>query len=159
MATIQERRSRKGDKSYRVQVRLKGYPAQTATVTRKTDAQKWARKTEADIRDGRYFGRSEARRHTLAEAIDRYIRTVLPEKSDQTQNSQSLQLRWWKEKLGDHLLSDIINGLIAEGFAIRGIWENPRPGNKLPVDMLKAGSESHRDRYIPFGLSVIAQRS
>ena len=58
-----------------------------------------------------------------------------------------------------HLLSDIINGLIAECLAIRGVWENPRPGSEPPVDMLEAGSESHRDRYIPFGLSVVAQRS
>ena len=52
-----------------------------------------------------------------------------------------------------HLLSDIINGLIAEGLAIRGVWENPRPGSE------HTGSDSHRDRYIPFGLSVVAQRS
>ena len=58
-----------------------------------------------------------------------------------------------------HLLSDIINGLIAEGFAIRGVWENPRPDNGPPVDTLEPGSDSHRDRYIPFGLSVVAQLS
>ena len=58
-----------------------------------------------------------------------------------------------------HLLSDIINGLIAEELTIRGIWENPRPDNCSPVDTLEPGSDSHKDRYIPFGLSVVAQRS
>ena len=58
-----------------------------------------------------------------------------------------------------HLLSDIINGLIAESLTIRCVWENPRPGSGPPVDMLEPGSDSHRDRYMPFGLSVIAQKS
>ncbi|MBD3181942.1 methyltransferase domain-containing protein [Candidatus Poribacteria bacterium] len=57
-----------------------------------------------------------------------------------------------------HLLSDIINGLIAEGLTIKGLWENPRPDNEFPVDNLIPGSEQHRDRYIPFGLSVIAYK-
>ena len=57
-----------------------------------------------------------------------------------------------------HLLSDMINGLIAEGLNIRGVWENPRQDGP-PIDMLEPGSDSHKDRYIPFGLSVVAQKS
>jgi len=57
-----------------------------------------------------------------------------------------------------HLLSDIINGLIAEGLRIYGIWENPRPDSGPPLSDLEPGSEEHRERYIPYGLSVIAQR-
>jgi SAM-dependent methyltransferase len=57
-----------------------------------------------------------------------------------------------------HLLSDIINGLVAEGLMIRGVWENPRPGEGPPLAELEPGSEKHRERYIPFGLSVIAEK-
>lgn len=56
-----------------------------------------------------------------------------------------------------HLLSDIINGLIAEQFQIRGVWENPRPDVNPPLEQLKPGSEEHQARYLPFGLSVIAE--
>lgn len=42
MATIQERKTQDGKVTCRVQVRLKGYPPQTATFSRKTDARKWA---------------------------------------------------------------------------------------------------------------------
>ena len=56
-----------------------------------------------------------------------------------------------------HLLSDILNGLIAEGFIIRSVWENPRPGSEPPLEELEPGSEPHKERYIPFGLSVIAE--
>ena len=56
-----------------------------------------------------------------------------------------------------HLLSDIINGLIAEGFVIRGVWENPRPDSGRPLGELRPGSEAHKERYLPWGLSVVAE--
>jgi hypothetical protein len=58
-----------------------------------------------------------------------------------------------------HLLSDIINGLIIEGFNIRSVWENPRPNSLPPLEELEPGTEPHQERYIPFGLSVVAERN
>lgn len=57
-----------------------------------------------------------------------------------------------------HLLSDILNGLIAEGLQIRGVWESPRPG--LPEDSKRLPEHipAHRARYIPYGLSVLASK-
>jgi ubiquinone/menaquinone biosynthesis C-methylase UbiE len=57
-----------------------------------------------------------------------------------------------------HLLSDILNGLIDNGLSIRAVWENPRPGSAPGLDELDPGSEAHREQYIPFGLSVLAQK-
>ena len=57
-----------------------------------------------------------------------------------------------------HLLSDIINGQITAGFAIRGVWEDPRPDASPPLAELEPDSEQHRERFIPFGLSVVARR-
>ncbi len=57
-----------------------------------------------------------------------------------------------------HLLSDMINGLLAEGLTIRGVWESPRPDEGPPLSELEPGSEAHRARYIPFGLSIVAQK-
>jgi len=57
-----------------------------------------------------------------------------------------------------HLLSDIVNGLVTEGLMIRGIWENPRPDHCTPLRELEPGSEKHQERYLPFGLSVIAEK-
>lgn len=46
----------------------------------------------------RHFKTSEAKKHTVAEAIDRYLIEIMPRKprssSDQTQ-----QLRWWKDAI------------------------------------------------------------
>jgi SAM-dependent methyltransferase len=57
-----------------------------------------------------------------------------------------------------HLLSDILNGLIDNGLCIRMVWENPRPGAVPDLGELEPGSEAHRERYVPFGLSVLAQK-
>jgi len=57
-----------------------------------------------------------------------------------------------------HLLSDIVNGLIAEGLKVRGVWENPRPDAGPPIEELELGSEVHQERYTPYGLSVVSER-
>lgn len=114
MAIIDERKQKDGKVSYRVRIRLKGHPTQTASFTRKTDAHRWAASTESSIREGRHFKQSEAKRHTLADLVDRYIRDVLPQKSDSMERDQYTQLGWWKEKIGEKLLSDVTPALIAE---------------------------------------------
>lgn len=114
MATITERTDSTGATSYRVEVRLKGYPAQRATFARKTDAKKWAQATDAAIREGWHFGTVEAKRHTLADLVDRYTRDVLPTKKAKTQGPQVQQLAWWKDQIGARTLADVTPALIAE---------------------------------------------
>jgi integrase len=113
MATITERTAKDGTKRYRVEVRLKGYPAQTATFKRLTDAKKWISNTESAIREGRHFKTTEAKKHTLGDLIDRYIKDVLPTKPRQAP-AQRPQLERWKDELGSYLLSDITSALIVE---------------------------------------------
>lgn len=113
MATIEKRTSSDGETSYRVKVRLKGFPVQSATFERLTDAKKWAQQTESAIREGRHFKTSEAKRHTLAELIDRYCRDVLPSKP-KIARDQTQQLAWWKEEIGSYALADVTPSLLAE---------------------------------------------
>ncbi|MBP6733930.1 MAG: site-specific integrase [Chromatiaceae bacterium] len=112
MAAITLRTAKDGAKSYRVEVRLKGHPAQRATFDRLTDARKWAQATEAAIREGRHFKTTEAKRHTLAELVDRYAREVLPAKKDG--HHQGRQLAWWQDELGAYALADVTPSLIVE---------------------------------------------
>jgi integrase len=113
MAFIQERESGGGRVSYRVQVRLKGFPVQSATFERKTDAKRWAQQVEAAIREGRHFKTSEAKRRTLAELVDRYIREVLPRRPKSAVKLAAL-LGWWRRELGAYSLSEVSPALIAE---------------------------------------------
>lgn len=130
MATIEKRETQDGKTSYRVKVRLKGYPVQTATFSKMTDAKKWVQDTESAIREGRHFKTTEAKKHTFAELIDRYTRDVLPSKKDG--DKQAAQLAWWKEQLGAYSLADITPPLLAEyrdklagGMTSRGTVRNP----------------------------------
>lgn len=114
MATITKRTDRSGATSYRVEIRLKGAPRQSETFARLTDARKWAQATEAAIREGRHFGTVEAKRHTVADMIDRYTRDVLPTKKASTARAQQFQFDWWKSKYGHLTLADVTPSVLAE---------------------------------------------
>ncbi len=113
VAYIQERKDSGGKARYRVQVRKKGYPLQTATFTRKTDAKNWAKCTEAAIEERRYRNVAQAKKRTVAELIDRYIENVLPKKP-RSARTQKQQLLWWREQLGLLILADLTADLIAD---------------------------------------------
>lgn len=113
MASIEKRTSQDGATSYRVKIRLKGYPVQTASFERLTDAKKWVQQTESAIREGRHFKTSEAKRHTLAELINRYVHDILPQHPKKARDYQA-HLTWWKDEIGSHTLADVTPSLISE---------------------------------------------
>ncbi|MBP9691911.1 MAG: site-specific integrase [Alphaproteobacteria bacterium] len=113
MATIETRRNADGTTGYRAKVRLKGFPSESATFERKTDAKEWAKQTEASMRQGRHFKTSEAKKHTVGELIDRYLREI-EKKNPQRFVTVKLLLGWWKREIGVYLLSDVSRALITE---------------------------------------------
>jgi integrase len=110
---IEKREASNGEISYRAKVRIKGYPSQSATFARLTDAVRWKQQTETDVRRGKYFQTAEARKHTFGQLVDRYIETVLPRKP-KIAKKQATQLLWWKDQIGERLLSDVNTALIVE---------------------------------------------
>lgn len=83
---IYERIGKDGKKSYQVIVRLRPHPPQSDSFERLTDARKWQENTKAAIREGRYFKTVEAKKHTLGDLVDRYIREELPKKPKSLRN-------------------------------------------------------------------------
>jgi integrase len=131
MAYIQERKSKDGKTHYRVQVRMKGYPIETATFERKTDAKIWAQQIEAAMRERRYFKTNESKKHTIANLVDRYIENVIPTKPKNAA-ATTAQLKWWKEQIGHCVLCDLTPALIAEqrdkllrGMTFKGTARSP----------------------------------
>ncbi len=114
VASIQKRVDADGTLKYRVQIRLKGYPPETATFGRRTDARLWAQQVESEMRAGRYLKAAASKKHTVAEMIDRYCRDVLPQKAATTRGPQDAQLRWWREALGSLLIGDVTPAVVAE---------------------------------------------
>lgn len=113
MANIEKRTSQDGQTTYRVKIRLKGFPVKNSTFERLSDARKWAQQTEAAIREGRHFKTTAAKRHTLNEAIDRYVKNILPTKP-KSEYTQERQLGWWKQVFGSYSLADVTPALLAQ---------------------------------------------
>jgi integrase len=131
MATINKHTSKEGETTYRVRIQLKGYPVQSATFKRLTDARKWAASTESAIREGRHFKTNEAKKHTFKDLAERYERDVFPQKPA-SYKKQKAQLDWWVERLGVYVLADITPSLIvkfrdelATGVTCRGTQRSP----------------------------------
>jgi integrase len=113
MASIEKRQTKEGLTSYRVKVRLKGYPVQTATFERLTDAKKWVQSTESAIREGRHFKTSESKKHSIKDLVERYIKEILPQKP-RSFKAQSSQLNWFKSEIGSYSLADVTPSLLIE---------------------------------------------
>jgi integrase len=137
MASIKKRINKDGSETYRVQVRMKGYPPQNATFPTKTKAKHWAQQTESAIREGRYFHQAEAKKRTFAEMVDRYVETILPLKPKSI-SAQKQQLLWWKEEFQSLVLAEVTQSLIAEKRdklkqlkSIRGGFYSPATVNRF----------------------------
>jgi len=110
---IQQRKNGDGTISFRAQVRLGGFPPQSETFRRRTDAKIWVEKTKTAIREGRHLVVNEAKKHTLGALVDRHLESV-ERKSPHAYQKQRQILLWWKDQLGVRALSNVTPALIAE---------------------------------------------
>ena len=136
MATIRKRRTKDGDLRYQVQVRMRGYRPESASFERLTDARKWEQQTEAAMREGRHFQSSQAKKHTLSEAIKRYQRDVLPD-TRKTAGDVEQHLRWWDDEIGRRVLADITPAILTQ------CRDKLRSGN-TPQGCRRSGSTVNR---------------
>jgi integrase len=105
MARVQEIISKDGTKRFSVTIRLKGHPIQSATFKNMSSAKKWIQDTESAMRAGRHFKVIEAKKHTVAEMIDRYIENA---NFTPVQDSHAgLHLRRWRDEIGFMTLADL----------------------------------------------------
>lgn len=114
MGTITSRKTKDGGTRYKVVVRLKGTPTQTATFNELRAAKAWLVQTEAAIREERYFKGREAQRKTLADLIDDYIRLELPKREVAEQQKIRNCLGWWRNELGETTLQALTPSMLAE---------------------------------------------
>jgi integrase len=106
MATINMHTAKDGSTSYRVRVRMKGQPIQTASFHTLKDAQRWAKMREGEMLAGRHFP-EKRQQYTLSELISRYYDDVHVHKSPKTQRREAYILRYWDDQLGHAFLPDI----------------------------------------------------
>jgi integrase len=96
MATIIERTLSDGTKKYLVQIRRRGAPLQSQTFSRKTDAKVWARSVESAIETGKAIPTNKARRTTLADLIERFLKA----EGRSWPKDRQRYLERWKDSLG-----------------------------------------------------------
>lgn len=151
MASIEKRITAHGTTSYRVKVRKKGYPDETATFPRLTDAKAWAAKIEGAIKEGRHFQMSAAKRHTLGELIERY--RVAGMRSLKDGRHRIAHLEWWRARLGHMTLADLTTARIAEvrdEIASEGrmVWVKGEDGARKLTIKSEARAGSTVNRYL-----------
>lgn len=117
MATIQKREGKKGP-SYRVMVRMKGFPMQVKTFKRLTDAKQWAQDTESGIRKGEVKNvvRTAATK-TLQDVIDRFRKEVFIYRAESTKRAEGSFLSYWEKTLGGYALAYITADMISDKLA------------------------------------------
>jgi integrase len=172
MATIRERRKTTGGQTvavFQVQVRMSGFPSRNETFPTKRLAERWAKTVEAEMIEGRHFRNVEARRRTLAEAIDRYCTDELGLPSGAAADpavvsahfraggtvkkrdarTRVIRLRWWREKLGHLKLADITPALLVEyrGKLSTETYRKAKPG--APGSTLKKGEAPREFKRTP----------
>jgi integrase len=131
MANIQRRVARGGVVSYRVRVRLKGHPLKSKTFPRLREAKAWAAAVEREAaRSGPLP--AEGWNRSVADAIDRFLHTHLPDLKPTTQRMRVIRLRWWRERIGELPLSLLSPAIVSE-----------------QIDALRAGAGPSRRRVSP----------
>lgn len=112
MASIERLKNKKGI-TFRVKVRVKGFPSQSATFSSIVDAKQWGKRTEVDLMEGRYFKSRIAHKHNISEAIDRYKKHILSDKP-KSSSMQGIQLEWWRKNIGTYTLAQVTPSVIID---------------------------------------------
>lgn len=99
--------------TFRARFRKRGHPEITQTFPDLKLAKNWLIEQNRNAMMGIHLPHLKASKRTLAEAIDRYIETVLPRKPANATNTIR-HLNWWKKQLGEFALSAIRPQMIAE---------------------------------------------
>ena len=112
MATLVQRPGPNGKRVWQALVRRKGYPQQTQTFDTKGEAQAWAGNIESAMRRRVFVSHVEAENTTLADALDRYAREVLPTKK--STRPVTYHARNVREGLGALSLAAITSSALAK---------------------------------------------
>ena len=98
---------------WQVRIRKKGYPQQVKTFRSKTEAQAWAKATEAEMERGLWRDRTEAESTTLFEALTRYGEQVSSRKRSADREQRMIR-QWQDRKIARTALARITSKDVAQ---------------------------------------------
>jgi hypothetical protein len=142
-----------GEVVYRVQVRRKGRPQESARFPSRKEAVAWAESLETAIREGRHFPHAAAKRTSFDALAKDYAETVLPEYDVKERATRMRQLTWWAKRFAGLSLADITadrisqarDALGAETFARGRPRKDPDTGQMIePKTYKRSGATINR---------------
>lgn len=130
MATI----VKKPSGNWKAVIRKVGWPMQSKTFRTKRDAEDWARRTEDEMVRGAFIQRATADRMTIAMALDRYLKEVVPTKRPTTQSSDKRRAKVLIKYLGKYSLAALTPEVIAKfrDQRLAGDDRHDEAGDPLP---------------------------
>ncbi len=114
MAAIRKR----GPHQWEAQVRRKGFPVQSKTLTTKAEVEAWAQMIESEMARGVWLCRGEAEATTLSDALDRYEREITPGKKSAVGEKSFLRI-WRATPMSKSLMATIRSADVAK---LRDQW-------------------------------------
>lgn len=91
---------------WRAEIRRKGHKPMYRTFDTQAEAQRWTRKTEAEIDSGSYVDNSAAERTTLSEALKKYRKEIAAKKRHPAQENGRID-RWLRNDLCFRTLANL----------------------------------------------------
>ena len=124
MATFRKRPGPGGRTVWQAQIIRRGHERQYKTFDTKAEAEAWARQIEGEMDRGVFVSRAEAETTSLADALDRYAREVVPRKRSGTRELSTVGV-WRSSPLGTRPLASVrgkdiagvIRGMEGEGLS------------------------------------------
>ncbi len=140
-----------GSVTYHAEVRRKNAKTLRDSFPTLTLAKNWVRKTESDLLDGKQLPDNKARKLTLNDLIDQYIRLHLNKHPGRLKD-QTPHLNWWREQYGTRILMNITPGLLAEaredllsGMTSRKLPRTNSTVNRYFSSLSRAFSLAHQE--------------
>jgi integrase len=100
--------------TWKALIRKIGWPTQSKTFRVKKMAEDWARRVEDEMVRGVFIQRSPSEKMTIAEALIRYEKEVMPTKKTSTQVREARRIKFLKEEFGKYSLAALTSEIVAD---------------------------------------------
>lgn len=148
---IRKYKKKDGSISYHAEVRRKHAKPLRESFPTLTAAKNWVRKTESSILDGKQVLDNKARKYTVNDLIEQYIRVHLS-KHPLRLRDQTSHLDWWRETYGHKTLIEISPALLSEaretllsGITFRKKKRSSATVNRYFSTLSRAFALAHRE--------------
>lgn len=100
--------------TWKATIRRVGWPTAAKTFRTKRDAEDWARRTEDEMVRGVFIQRAPSERITVASALERYVKEIVPTKKASTQRREQARIATLLAAFGKYSLAAVTPDLVGK---------------------------------------------